>query len=47
MAVLKPLKVVITNYDGSEILEGPWHAQGDTLGRRELPFECGNFYRTG
>lgn len=38
MAVLKPLKVVITNYDGSEILEGPWHAQNDTLGRRELPF---------
>ena len=38
MAVLKPLKVVITNYDGTESLDGPWHAQNDTLGRRELPF---------
>ena len=38
MAVLNPLKVVITNYDGTEILDGPWHAQNDALGRRELPF---------
>lgn len=38
MAVLDPLKVVITNYEGTEILDGPWHAQNDTLGRRELPF---------
>ena len=38
MAVLKPLKVVITNYNGTESLDGPWHAQNDTLGRRELPF---------
>lgn len=38
MAVLNPLKVVITNYEGAEILDGPWHAQNDSLGRRELPF---------
>ena len=38
MAVLNPLKVVITNYEGSEILEGPWHAQNQDLGKRELPF---------
>ena len=38
MAVLNPLKVVLTNYEGSETLDGPWHAQNDTLGRRELPF---------
>ncbi len=38
MAVLNPLKVVITNYEGTEILDGPWHAQNDSLGRRELPF---------
>jgi glutaminyl-tRNA synthetase len=38
MTVLKPLKVVITNYEGSETLEGPWHAQNQDLGRRELPF---------
>ena len=38
MAVLNPLKVVITNYEGSETLEGPWHAQNKDLGIRELPF---------
>ena len=38
MAVLNPLKVVITNYEGTETLDGPWHAQNETLGRRELPF---------
>ena len=38
MTVLNPLKVVITNYQGSETLEGPWHAQNQELGRRELPF---------
>ena len=38
MAVLNPLKVVITNYEGSETLEGPWHAQNQDLGKRELPF---------
>ena len=40
MAVLNPLKVVITNYEGSETLEGPWHAQNKDLGRRELPFSA-------
>ena len=40
MAVLNPLKVVITNYEGSETLEGPWHAQNQDLGRRELPFSA-------
>ena len=40
MAVLNPLKVVITNYEGSETLEGPWHAQKQDLGRRELPFSA-------
>lgn len=38
MAVLQPLKVVISNYSGSETLDGPWHAQNEALGRRELPF---------
>ena len=38
MAVLNPLKVVITNYYGSEALDGPWHAQNESLGRRKLPF---------
>lgn len=38
MAVLNPLKVLITNYEGSETLEGPWHAQNQDLGRRQLPF---------
>ena len=37
MAVLKPLKVVITNYDGSEILEALACAER-YVGRRELPF---------
>ena len=40
MVVLNPLKVVITNYEGSETLEGPWHAQNKDLGRRELPFSA-------
>ena len=40
MAVLNPLKVVLSNYEGSETLDGPWHAQNDTLGRRELPFSA-------
>jgi glutaminyl-tRNA synthetase len=40
MVVLNPLKVVLSNYEGSETLDGPWHAQNDTLGRRELPFSA-------
>jgi len=39
MAVLDPLKVVITNYDGAgETLEAPWHPQNAELGVRELTF---------
>jgi glutaminyl-tRNA synthetase len=39
MAVLEPLKVVITNYlgDGEE-LDAPWHPQRPELGTRTLPF---------
>ena len=40
MAVLDPLKVVITNYpdgDPGAPLEGPWHAQQE-MGSRTLPF---------
>ena len=40
MAVLDPLKVVLTNYPDSSdeaSLEGPWHAQHD-MGSRTLPF---------
>lgn len=40
MAVLKPLKVVITNYpeDQVEMMDAPFHPQKPELGRRELPF---------
>lgn len=40
MAVLKPLKVVITNYaaDEVEMMSAPWHPQQPDLGSRELPF---------
>lgn len=39
MAVLDPLKVVITNYtDGVQQLSAPWHPQNESLGTRELPF---------
>jgi glutaminyl-tRNA synthetase len=39
MAVLDPLKVVITNYpDAAESLQAPWHPQQDALGTRSLPF---------
>jgi glutaminyl-tRNA synthetase len=39
MAVLDPIKVVITNYpqDGEE-LTAPWHAQHSEMGERTLPF---------
>ncbi len=39
MAVIKPLKVTLTNYasDG-ELLEANWHPQVAELGRRDLPF---------
>jgi glutaminyl-tRNA synthetase len=40
MAVLDPLKVVITNYpDGDgEQLSAPWHPQQAAMGTREMPF---------
>ncbi len=39
MGVLRPLRVTITNWqDHSLMLSGPWHAQNETLGVRELPF---------
>lgn len=39
MGVLQPLKVTLTNWSGEvEMLEGPWHAQNEALGRREIPF---------
>ncbi len=39
MGVLNPIKVSITNWDNGElVLQGPWHAQNDALGVREIPF---------
>ncbi len=40
MAVLNPLKVVITNYDADkvELLSVANHPQDESMGRRELPF---------
>ncbi len=39
MAVLDPLKVVVTNYEGpGETLHAPWHAQNDGMGSRSIPF---------
>ena len=39
MGVLDPLLVEISNWDqGNLSLSGPWHAQNEALGRRELPF---------
>ena len=39
MSVLRPLRVRITNYEGSgETLEGPWHPRRPELGTRTLPF---------
>ena len=40
MAVLNPLKVVITNYpeDQVEMMNAPYHPQKPELGRRDLPF---------
>ena len=36
MAVLDPLPVTLTNYDGSETLAAPWHPQEPERGEREL-----------
>jgi len=42
MGVLDPLKVTLTNWEADTVLEpplsGPWHAQNEALGHRELPF---------
>lgn len=38
MAVLNPLKIVIENFDGKEILTAPNHPNREELGTRELPF---------
>ena len=36
MAVLDPLPVTLTNYDGSEALTAPWHPQEPERGNRKL-----------
>ena len=36
MAVLDPLPVTLTNYDGSETLAAPWHPQEPERGERQL-----------
>lgn len=38
MAVLRPLKVVITNYSGYEDLEGVNNPEDPTMGTRKIPF---------
>ncbi|MDH2998572.1 glutamine--tRNA ligase [Pasteurellaceae bacterium LFhippo2] len=38
MAVLNPVKVVIENFEGEEILTAPNHPNREDLGTRELPF---------
>ena len=40
MAVLDPLKLVITNYESgsAEVLEAPWHPQQADMGARSMPF---------
>jgi glutaminyl-tRNA synthetase len=40
MAVLRPLKIVITNYpkDTSEEFDFPWHPQNTNMGSRKVPF---------
>lgn len=38
MAVVKPLKVVITNFNGTESLSIPNHPQNEEYGRREVVF---------
>jgi glutaminyl-tRNA synthetase len=41
MAVLDPLKVSLTNYQGSgEVLEAAWHPQNAELGQRQLSFSA-------
>ena len=44
MGVIDPLPVEITNFESDEIMmTGPWHAQNDSLGQREMPFSA-NLY---
>ena len=39
MAVLSPLPVTLTNYDGEgETLTGPWHPQQAAMGQRDMAF---------
>ena len=40
MAVLRPLKLVLTNYpeDKVEMMDAPYHPQKPEMGRREMPF---------
>lgn len=39
MAVLEPLRVLVTNFEGEdEVLSAPWHPQYPEMGRRELLF---------
>jgi len=38
MTVKNPLKVVITNYEGSEYVEGPNHPKETSFGTRQIPF---------
>ncbi|MCW9731968.1 glutamine--tRNA ligase [Avibacterium sp. 20-15] len=38
MAVINPLKLVIENFDGQEMLSAPNHPNREELGHRQLPF---------
>lgn len=39
MGVLDPIEVHLSNWPGEAIMvDGPWHAQNEALGRREIPF---------
>ncbi|UXN37957.1 glutamine--tRNA ligase [Avibacterium paragallinarum] len=38
MAVINPLKIVIENFDGQEMLTAPNHPNREELGHRQLPF---------
>ena len=39
MCVLEPLEVVITNWEGPDLLlEAPWHPKQESLGSRDIPF---------
>ncbi|MCW9714808.1 glutamine--tRNA ligase [Avibacterium sp. 21-594] len=38
MAVINPLKIVIENFDGQEMLPAPNHPNREELGHRQLPF---------